>query len=188
MLQVFLPLIGVQHIRAFKGQGQECAAARVKSFAARGSVFSNNAFHLETSILPVEYVYLRMVTSNSSEQPAWQRNPIFEFFASLKLAVVCSSSPQSRARSMNQASMRRLRAATFTERRGSISGLFCSARTLLAPLFPVGHAQTSCRVSHHGSRYHYAPDGENSRNGILCTPSVNRPRERRTSMRPRSAG
>jgi hypothetical protein len=29
-----------------------------------------------------------MVTSSSSEQPAWQRNPIFEFFASLKLAVV----------------------------------------------------------------------------------------------------
>jgi hypothetical protein len=29
-----------------------------------------------------------MVTSNPSEQPAWQRNPIFEFFASLKLAVV----------------------------------------------------------------------------------------------------
>ena len=29
-----------------------------------------------------------MVTSNSSEQPAWQRNPIFEFFASLKLAMV----------------------------------------------------------------------------------------------------
>src|SRR5258708_31695666 len=26
--------------------------------------------------------------SNSREQPAWQRNPIFEFFASLKLAVV----------------------------------------------------------------------------------------------------
>src|ERR1700752_4062438 len=88
MLQVFLPVIGGQHIRAFKGQGQECAAARVKSFAARGSVFSNNAFHLETSILLAEYVYLRMVTSNSSEQPAWQRNPIFEFFASLKLAVV----------------------------------------------------------------------------------------------------
>ena len=29
-----------------------------------------------------------MATLNSSEQPAWQRNPIFEFFASLKLAVV----------------------------------------------------------------------------------------------------
>src|SRR5882762_10415014 len=29
-----------------------------------------------------------MANSNSSEQPAWQRNPIFEFFASLKLAVV----------------------------------------------------------------------------------------------------
>src|SRR5438874_7174285 len=29
-----------------------------------------------------------MVTSNSSEQPAWQRNLAFEFFASLKLAVV----------------------------------------------------------------------------------------------------
>jgi hypothetical protein len=29
-----------------------------------------------------------MAIPNSSEQPAWQRNPIFEFFASLKLAVV----------------------------------------------------------------------------------------------------
>jgi hypothetical protein len=29
-----------------------------------------------------------MATLNSSERPAWQRNPIFEFFASLKLAVV----------------------------------------------------------------------------------------------------
>jgi hypothetical protein len=29
-----------------------------------------------------------MATSNSSERTAWQRNPIFEFFASLKLAVV----------------------------------------------------------------------------------------------------
>jgi hypothetical protein len=32
-----------------------------------------------------------MATSNSSERPAWQRNPIFEFFASLKLAVVLLS-------------------------------------------------------------------------------------------------
>jgi hypothetical protein len=77
----------VQHIRAFKGQGQECAAARVKSFAARGSVFrqASNALRTTRSTLNVD---LRMVTSNSSEQPAWQRNPIFEFFASLKLAVV----------------------------------------------------------------------------------------------------
>src|SRR5438132_12576216 len=29
-----------------------------------------------------------MTNSSSTEQPAWQRNPIFEFFASLKLAVV----------------------------------------------------------------------------------------------------
>jgi hypothetical protein len=29
-----------------------------------------------------------MAISTSSQQPAWQRNPIFEFFASLKLAVV----------------------------------------------------------------------------------------------------
>jgi hypothetical protein len=29
-----------------------------------------------------------MANSRSTEQPAWQRNPIFEFFASLKLAVV----------------------------------------------------------------------------------------------------
>src|SRR5256885_16515153 len=29
-----------------------------------------------------------MANWNSSEHPAWQRNPLFEFFASLKLAVV----------------------------------------------------------------------------------------------------
>src|ERR1700720_4171147 len=29
-----------------------------------------------------------MANSNSSEQPPWQRNPVFEFFAVLKLAVV----------------------------------------------------------------------------------------------------
>jgi hypothetical protein len=29
-----------------------------------------------------------MAASNSTEQPAWQRTPVFEFFASLKLAVV----------------------------------------------------------------------------------------------------
>lgn len=29
-----------------------------------------------------------MVNSDSTEQPEWQRNPVFEFFASLKLAVV----------------------------------------------------------------------------------------------------
>src|SRR6266567_3747939 len=31
---------------------------------------------------------VRMGHSNSHEQPVWQRNPVFEFFASLKLAVV----------------------------------------------------------------------------------------------------
>src|SRR6266536_3729939 len=30
----------------------------------------------------------QMVNCDSTEQPAWQRNPVFEFFASLKLAVV----------------------------------------------------------------------------------------------------
>ena len=35
-----------------------------------------------------EDVDLRMANPNSSDQPAWQRNPVFEFFASLKLAVV----------------------------------------------------------------------------------------------------
>jgi hypothetical protein len=77
----------VQHIRAFKGQGQECAAARVKSFAARGSVLRQASNELRTTRSTLN-VDLRMVTSNSSEQPAWQRNPIFEFFASLKLAMV----------------------------------------------------------------------------------------------------
>jgi hypothetical protein len=38
--------------------------------------------HLAESVNP------QMAHSSSIEQPAWQRNPIFEFFASLKLAVV----------------------------------------------------------------------------------------------------
>src|SRR5206468_12276186 len=47
-----------------------------------------NAFYLDASILLAECVDLGMAISNSSQQPAWQRNPVFEFFASLKLAVV----------------------------------------------------------------------------------------------------
>jgi hypothetical protein len=47
-----------------------------------------DAIHLEHDIILAEDVDLLMVNSNSSEQPAWQRNPVFEFFASLKLAVV----------------------------------------------------------------------------------------------------
>jgi hypothetical protein len=44
---------------------------------------------VEDQSLLVEDIDLRMANSNSNgEQPAWQRNPIFEFFASLKLAVV----------------------------------------------------------------------------------------------------
>src|SRR5438876_6109298 len=38
--------------------------------------------HLAESVNP------QMANSRSTEQPAWQRNPVFEFFASLKLAVV----------------------------------------------------------------------------------------------------
>jgi len=43
---------------------------------------------IERGIILAEDVDLRMENSNSSDQPAWQRNPIFQFFASLKLAVV----------------------------------------------------------------------------------------------------
>ena len=49
---------------------------------------ASEAIHLERNIILAEDVDLPMVNSNSSEQPAWQRNPLFEFFASLKLAVV----------------------------------------------------------------------------------------------------
>jgi hypothetical protein len=48
----------------------------------------DNAFHLEASILLAESVNPQMANSRSAEKPAWQRNSIFEFFASLKLAVV----------------------------------------------------------------------------------------------------
>jgi hypothetical protein len=49
---------------------------------------AERSIHLEPRSILAEDVDLRMANSNSSEQPAWQRNPIFEFFASLKLAVV----------------------------------------------------------------------------------------------------
>src|SRR5438128_364005 len=49
---------------------------------------ASEAINLECNIILAEDVDLLMVNSNSSEQPAWQRNPLFEFFASLKLAVV----------------------------------------------------------------------------------------------------
>src|SRR5881397_1203283 len=49
---------------------------------------ASEAIHLERNIILAEDVGLRMANSNSPEQPAWQRNPLFEFFASLKLAVV----------------------------------------------------------------------------------------------------
>ncbi len=43
---------------------------------------------IEASLHLAEDVDLLMANSSSTEQPAWQRNPVFEFFASLKLAVV----------------------------------------------------------------------------------------------------
>src|SRR6202008_975921 len=46
-----------------------------------------NASRLERSIVLAEDVDLRMANSSLIQQPPWQRNPIFEFFASLKLAV-----------------------------------------------------------------------------------------------------
>src|SRR4029450_13687911 len=49
---------------------------------------TSDAIPLDTAIIIPEHPPLLMANSNSSEQPAWQRNPVFEFFASLKLAVV----------------------------------------------------------------------------------------------------
>jgi hypothetical protein len=43
---------------------------------------------IEASRYLAESVNPQMVNFDSTEQPAWQRNPVFEFFASLKLAVV----------------------------------------------------------------------------------------------------
>src|SRR2546425_5144350 len=43
---------------------------------------------IEASRYLAESVNPQMANSRSTEQPAWQRNSIFEFFASLKLAVV----------------------------------------------------------------------------------------------------
>src|SRR5919197_328172 len=46
------------------------------------------AFRVEARRQLAESVNLRMAIPNSSEQPAWQRNSIFEFLGSLKLAGV----------------------------------------------------------------------------------------------------
>src|SRR5437870_9757519 len=68
------------------------SGCRHKKFGAAGAFvcqrLENNAFHLEASIHLAESVNPQMAHSDSTEQPAWQRNPVFEFFASLKLAVV----------------------------------------------------------------------------------------------------
>src|SRR6266446_4276754 len=43
---------------------------------------------IERGIVLAEDVDLRMANSNSTARPVWQKNPLFRFFASLKLAVV----------------------------------------------------------------------------------------------------
>jgi hypothetical protein len=43
---------------------------------------------LEHSAILAENVDLRMAAPISSSRPQWQRNPVFKFFASLKLAVI----------------------------------------------------------------------------------------------------
>jgi hypothetical protein len=60
----------------------------VTASSERQAAWRSDVIHLEHGIILAEDVNLLMVNSNSSEQPAWQRNPVFEFFASLKLAVV----------------------------------------------------------------------------------------------------
>src|SRR5258708_14434955 len=47
-----------------------------------------STFLFECWFLLAEDVDLRMAKLNRPDQPAWQRNAIFEFFSSLKLAVV----------------------------------------------------------------------------------------------------
>src|SRR5437773_8451319 len=59
------------------------AASRVY-LASRSEI----AIHLERSLIFAENVDLRMPATNSSSRPDWQRNALFKFFASLKLAVI----------------------------------------------------------------------------------------------------
>src|SRR4029077_16406307 len=47
-----------------------------------------STFPFERWFVLAEDVDLRMAKLNRPDQPAWQQNPIFEFFSSLKLAVV----------------------------------------------------------------------------------------------------
>ena len=66
-----------------------CEAPRASlGEANRSPTESDTDSAIERGIILAEDVDPGMENPNSSEQPAWQRNSIFEFFASLKLAVV----------------------------------------------------------------------------------------------------
>src|SRR5439155_8914823 len=83
----------VRAIRQRPGDGGSSAAPSLMLESGREAVIirhrpAERSIHLEPRSILAEDVDLRMANSNSSEQPAWQRNPIFEFFASLRLAVV----------------------------------------------------------------------------------------------------
>ena len=74
-----------KYSKAATGSRQAAANYRPAACAPQ----QQNAFHLEPSLFLAEDVDLRMAkSSNSAEQLSWQSNPVFKFFASLKLAVV----------------------------------------------------------------------------------------------------
>src|SRR5206468_9988444 len=91
MLQLFLSLIGLEHIRAFRSIATNVTDIQrvfAKGVTEQIPSLTPKAFAGCRRASPRGRCTLRMANSNSSEHPAWQRNPLFEFFASLKLAVV----------------------------------------------------------------------------------------------------
>jgi hypothetical protein len=75
--------LGIGDVRKPHDDGQDGAAPGQEISAAK----PESVRELKRA-LNSRNVDLGMAISNSSKCPAWQRNPIFEFFASLKLAVV----------------------------------------------------------------------------------------------------
>ncbi len=55
---------------------------------ARPSIVPQSGLKLERSSVLAQHIDLLMASMNSSARPRWQRNQLFKFFASLKLAVV----------------------------------------------------------------------------------------------------
>ena len=127
----------------------------------RRSVPNGSNSRVEPIELLAENARPTMAAPSSTSRPSWQRNPVFRFFASLKLAVVLL------AVLIIGAIAGTLYESTFDAKvaRAYVYGapwfnvwlLFLAAEPHRLGLVALALEKASRRVSHHASRHHYAP-------------------------------